>query len=318
MNIINNLDDATLIKEFISGKKQLVFNQNLCVEPVSNNLQLLTKKGLLLATLNEAGLYKIVFVKPHTNYCEIIHNNLLEHSIMPTDKLEHGLMRYEYNPIPLGYQIHHAESNALWKIWRQNLSHKATQNTSHKLDIEKPLSILAFTNEGWQPVIEIAYGNESVFIKTCIDEIVVHMSDRIFWSSPKEDTEIYTVEKEKTTKNETETQGITAISKINLPEIDTEIFDEPVTILQTNTWNITQIQENSEQYKTSESLTEVAIPTISKTKSHNSTNNILSVFQGKLYIQTIEGEIVVEGSNLKFWFSPPEGKNIKPQIVEVK
>ncbi|NJR18590.1 MAG: hypothetical protein HC785_24680 [Calothrix sp. CSU_2_0] len=206
MNIINNLDDATLIKEFISGKNQLLFNQNLCVETALNSLQLLTKKGLLIATLNEAGQYKQVFVKPQTSYSEIIHNILLEQSIMPTNKIEHGLVRYEYNPIPLGYQIHHAEAHTLWKIWRQNISHKPSQIQNPKLDNEKPLSILMFTDEGWQPMIEIAYGNESVFIKTCIDEIVLHLSDRIFWSSPKEDTEISTIEKENNTKTKLKPQ----------------------------------------------------------------------------------------------------------------
>ncbi len=316
MNIIKNLDDATLIKEFISGKKQLIFNQNLCIEPVSDSLQLLTKKGLLLATLNEAGQYKVVFIKPQTTYCEIIHNMLLEHSIMPTEKIEHGLMRYEYKPIPLGYQIHHAESNVLWKIWRQNSSHKTSQNISSKLDTEKPLYILAFTSEGWQPVIEMASGNESIFIRTCIDEIVVHLSDRIFWSSPKEDTQISTIEKGNNTKNEIETTIVT--NKNNSPQIVMDICDEPVTILQTSPWNIIPTKENNEKHETNKYLTEVATSTQSKVTSHTSTNNILSIFQGKLYIQTIEGEIVVEGSHLKFWFSPPEGKNITPQIVEVK
>jgi hypothetical protein len=46
-------------------------------------------------------------------------------------------------------------------------------------------------------------------------------------------------------------------------------------------------------------------------------NNILSVYQGKLYIQTVEGEIVVEGSNLRFWFTPPEGEEAMPMAVEV-
>jgi hypothetical protein len=312
MNTINSLDDNTLIKEFISGIKQLIFNQNLCIEPVYNSLQLLTKKGLLLATLSDAGQYKTVFVKPQTSYCEIIHTILLEQSIMPTDEVEHGLIRYEYNPIPLGYQIHHGEANALWKIWRQNISHKKSQNTSSKLDIEKHLSILAFTKEGWQPVIEISYGNESVFIKTCVDEIVVHISDRIFWSSPKEDTEISTIEQE----NKAETT--TMRNQNNLAEISTDISDEPVTILQTTPWNIMQTQENIEKIEPDKPVMEIANPTSSKMTSQTSTNNILSIFQGKLYIQTIEGEIVVDGSHLKFWFSPPEGKNITPQIVKVK
>jgi hypothetical protein len=308
MKTINSLDDTTLIKEFISGRKQLIFNQNLSIEPVYNSLQLLTKKGLLLATLSDAGQYKTVFVKPQTSYCEIIHNILLEQSIMPTNEVEHGLIRYEYNPIPLGYQIHHAEANALWKIWRQNVK--------SKLDIEKHLSILAFTKEGWQPVIEISYGNESVFIKTCVDEIVVHISDRIFWSSPKEDMEIYTVEQKNKIKKTDETTTVT--SKNNITGMGIDIYDEPVTILQTNPWNIISTQEDAEKIKTNESLMEVANPKISNMASRTSTNNILSIFQGKLYIQTIEGEIVVDGSHLKFWFSPPEGKNIAPQIVEIK
>ncbi|NJR18589.1 MAG: hypothetical protein HC785_24675 [Calothrix sp. CSU_2_0] len=107
-------------------------------------------------------------------------------------------------------------------------------------------------------------------------------------------------------------------NKNNLSQIDMDISDEPVTIFQTTPWNTMQIKENIEKYEANESLIEVTTPAPSKVASRTSTNNILSIFQGKLYIQTIEGEIVVEGSHLKFWFSPPEGKNITPQIVEVK
>ncbi|OKH41413.1 hypothetical protein NIES2101_34320 [Calothrix sp. HK-06] len=52
--------------------------------------------------------------------------------------------------------------------------------------------------------------------------------------------------------------------------------------------------------------------------SSKTAGNVLSIDQGRLYIQTIEGEIVVEGSDLAFWFSPPEGQSIQPQPLKVK
>jgi redox-sensitive bicupin YhaK (pirin superfamily) len=52
--------------------------------------------------------------------------------------------------------------------------------------------------------------------------------------------------------------------------------------------------------------------------STSTNKNILSIDKGKLYIQTIEGEIVVEGTHIRFGFSPPEGQNIIPQPIEVK
>lgn len=74
-----------------------------------------------------------------------------------------------------------------------------------------------------------------------------------------------------------------------------------------------EAQVNQESKQAQQSLVSSSTNNGSKT-----TGNVLSVYQGRLYVQTIEGEIVVEGSDLAFWFSPPEGQDIKPQPIKVK
>ncbi len=294
MNTVNLLDDISLVTEYIQGKNKLGFNNNLRVEPVGETIQLLTKKGVLLASVNVASRFKIILVRQNSNYWELINKILLENSLMPTGKLVNELMRYEYYPIPRGYQINYAEANELWQYWQRNIN----QNT----DCIKRLNLLVFNPEGWQPIKDVGLSNETVFIKTYSSDVVVHNCSRIAWLAPTRDSETYHSQNDNFVKS---------IPQNSLPAILEDTKSEKLQLVAQNMlWSEAQVNKEIEEVQ------QPAVPT--STKNSSNTGNVLSIYQGRLYIQTIEGEIVVEGSDLAFWFSPPEGQDIKPQPVKVK
>jgi hypothetical protein len=284
MNPVNTLDDIALIQQFIQGKVKLSFNHSLRVEPVADTVQLLTKKGLLLATANLASQFKVIFVRQESAYWQQINHVLLENQLMPTGKIINGLMHYEYHPVPIGYQINYAEALNIWKLWRSHAH-------NHKLENCARINLLIFAEDSWQPIQEMAFSQESVFIKTYASEIMLHSSDRLVWISPTEDNQAPAIlEPIPTSQNNLES---TTLNDAQLQPVNQTL------------WEPSQVSDK-------QPISQLPLPSISKNK------NILSIDKGKLYIQTIEGEIVVEGSNLRFWFSPPEGQNIVPQPIEVK
>ncbi|RUT07620.1 hypothetical protein DSM106972_018800 [Dulcicalothrix desertica PCC 7102] len=292
MNTVNLLDDVSLIKEYIQGKNKLGFNNNLRVEPVGETIQLLTKKGVMLASVNIASQFKVVLVRQDSNYWELINKILLENSLMPTGKLVNELMRYEYHPIPRGYQINYAEANQLWQYWQRNIN----QNT----DGTRRLNLLVFNPEGWQPIKDVGLSNETVFIKTYASDVVIHNCSRIAWLAPIRESFDSLPQKPTFVK-----PTVPAIVEEDTAHENLQL------VVQNMLWSQAQVTKEVEQVQQPSVLN-------STKNSSKTAGNVLSIDQGRLYIQTIEGEIVVEGSDLAFWFSPPEGQNIQPQPVKVK
>ncbi|BAZ17088.1 hypothetical protein NIES4071_89660 [Calothrix sp. NIES-4071] len=294
MNTANLLDDISLIKEYIEGKNKLGFNHNLRIEPIGQTIQLLNKKGILLASVNVASQFKVILVRQNSNYWELINKILLENSLMPTGKLVNELMRYEYHPIPRGYKINYAEANELWLYWQRN--------TSQDTEGTKRLNLLVFNPQGWQPIKDIGLSNETVFIKTYGSDVVVHNCSRIAWLAPTRDID---------TLNSQNFDFGELAAQQNLPAILEDSNSENLEIVVQNMlWSGATVNKETEQ---------IQQPHMSaSTHSSSNTGSVLNIYQGRLYIQTIEGEIVVEGSDLAFWFSPPEGQDIKPQPVKVK
>lgn len=278
MKTINSLDDITLINQYIQGQTKLAFNQNLRIESISETIQLLTKKGFLLATINLANQSKFFIVRQNSNYWELLNQVLLENNFMPTGTSDNGLMRYEYYPIPLGYQMYYTEVRHLWKLWRSQVNLKQKNPAQLNLQI--------FSENSFQKIQEMAFSQESIYIKTCVNEILVENSDRVIWiGSAQAQPETTTAMSANTLSNDNN-----SLKASNIPSEDFLFLHQ-------------------DHLQASEQL--LSIPAIT-------TENIVSFSQGKLYIQTTQGEIVVEGSNLKFRFNQPEVRNIIPQPLQVR
>lgn len=266
MATLNLIDDKTLVSQFVQGKTKLASNQNLRIESISTTVQLFSKKGLLLASINLASESKVFLVRQSSPNLQLINEVLLENNFIPTGKLENGLMRYEYYHIPVGYQMNYTEVRYLWKFWRSQMNFRERNQQNFRL--------LIFTGNGFQKVLDMAFNQESFYIKTTNSEVLVQVDDRVIWMSAEQSQ------------------------------------SEPTTMIQAHKApgsNLLGLYQ--EQIQPSEQLSSMAAIT---------TNNIVRFDQGKLYIQTTEGEIVVEGSNLKYSLSDRKVEHCNTQSVAVR
>jgi hypothetical protein len=275
---MNTLDDNTLIEKFVKGQVTLLFNRNLVVEPDSGVIQLRTRQGKLLASLTRNGKIKSFLVREESGYWEVINQMLIENYLIPNSLADQGFIKYEYSPVPTDYKINYTSSVLLWRNWEL----KIYQNPN----ISDIPAFLISTPSGWQPITELEFSLDNLFIKTTVNDLVLYAADKLVWLSPiqqKPASQVFYEQVFANVNNDIRNQAVISHSP-----------DKSVTPLAFSLAN--RLPENSS------SLTN---------------KNILNIYQGKLYIQTIEGEIVVEGQNLKFWFIPKEGQSITPQVVEI-
>ncbi|MBD2353337.1 hypothetical protein H6G41_01655 [Tolypothrix sp. FACHB-123] len=278
MTNLNLMDDKKLISQYVQGKTKLAFNQNFRIESISTTIQLLTKKGFLLASINLSSSSKVFLVRQNSNHLELINEVLLENNFIPTGKIENGLMRYEYYHIPAGYQMNYTEVRYVWKLWRaQTICRDRNQ---------AKLKLMIFTGNGFQNIHEMAFSRESLYITTTNNEVLVQAGDRVIWLSAEQ----------------SQSEPTTAIQAHTTLKSDR-------TPAESNTTANNLLDLYQEQIQPSEQLLSMAAIT---------TNNIVRFDQGKLYIQTSEGEIVVEGSNLKFSLNERRVENFTAQPVSVR
>lgn len=288
MKTMNLMNDQILIEQYIQGKIKLGFSQNFRIESIGETIQLLTKNGFFIATTNLADETRVFQVRQESHHWESLNQILLDNRFMPTIKSGSGLLQYEYYPLPKCYKMNYTEALDLWKLWRSHCNLKVNNC--------EQLNLLVLNNNNWQKIQDIAFSRESVFIKTPADEIVVDNCDRVLWLLyVQEEPELATV-----------IQTSKVVKENNSPQIAKVADNQSMCVVQDK-------QQND--YVACESNPFIASLVSSPTVT---TNNIVKLHQGKLYIQTPEGEVVVEGSNLKFWFTQAETQNLVPQSVVLK
>jgi len=272
---MSTIDNSTLIQQFVQGKLTLSSNQNLRIEPALDAVQLMTKKGSVLATVKLASKIRAILVREESNFSDAISQILVDNNYMPTGTIEQGLIRYEQHHVPPGYRMNYAEARLLWKTWWNKENPRLGNHTQPNLMIS--------TTIGWESIKAMAFSQGNVYVKTHKDELMLCGSDRVVWLSPTSEQPL------------TEPAGDTPQYQEFEPEFPTD----------------------SESYAFSEEMRvpppPPPVPVLPTTRN----TSILSIHEGKLYIRTIDGEIVVEGTDLAFWMCPPEGVDIKPEVIKV-
>ncbi len=167
-------DDATLIHKFILGEGELLSNPHLRVESAFDMVQLIAKKGGVLAVIKQNCQIASVLVNLSSPYLRLIHGILLKHSFVPLGKLENKVfLKYEYHQIPAGYEINYTSAKTLWSKWY-------TQTyRSRKQAIE--IDILVLIRSAWYPIRNISYTPGEFFIETLVGELHLHNEDRVVW-----------------------------------------------------------------------------------------------------------------------------------------
>jgi len=168
------LDDATLIHKFILGEGELLSNPHLRVESAFDMVQLIAKKGGVVAVIKQNCQIASVLVNLSSPYLRLIHSVLLKYSFVPLGKLENKVfLKYEYHEVPAGYQINYTSAKTLWSKWY-------TQTyRSRKQAIE--LDILVLIRSAWYPIRNISYTPGEFFIETLVGESHLHNEDRVVW-----------------------------------------------------------------------------------------------------------------------------------------
>jgi hypothetical protein len=178
---MTQVDDNTVIQRFVQGEMALLANANLRVEPAFNTVQLLAKRGGPIATAKLVGQIRSVLLRYSSTYGEAVNRALVDNGYIPVGITAQGLTQYEHRSIPTGYAANHTPARYLWKLWRARHG---------KMHLPNQLSLMVMTANGWEPVQEIEFGQDSrFFVRVPSDEIMLDSNDLIVWLSPIENKE---------------------------------------------------------------------------------------------------------------------------------
>ncbi len=297
---MNILDDASLILQFVRQEGALASNQNLRIEPAFDSVQLIAKRGGLLATLKVQNNGPKVLVRRRSEYCNLVHQVLVENHFIPMNPSEKSeFTQYERRQIPDGYKLNCAEARFLWKEWWTNVRQGNRNNIQTDLVI--------FCRNTWYPIREIVCSHGTLFITTLVSEFVYQGSDLVVWLS-KESSQV--AENQATEK----LPQALPIPQPNRSDPSKPVFRQSPGRTAFVGRSLPPLAASPAQVNSPGSR--------GNEKSENSATRpdlrqVLKFRQGKLYITTAIGEIVVEGSHLKFWLNDEEPA-IAPKTVNIE
>ncbi len=175
-NLLDRLDDRTIVWRFAQGKKRLVVNQNLRIDYAHNSLQLSTPTGELIAIHKVAEKLHYILVKKDSKYSDMIQTTISEFQFIPIDNVtsERGFMRYQKYEIPTNYTLQYESAELLWQNWQD---YKQQVNTSLRLDI------LILARSKWYRVQQMICADNRLDLQTRLGLISFSLRDRIAWIS---------------------------------------------------------------------------------------------------------------------------------------
>jgi hypothetical protein len=173
-NVLDNLDDESIIRRFARGKKRLVSNQYLRVDYAHNSLQLSTAGGDLIAIHKIAERLHYILVKKDNEYADLIHTLILEYQFIPIDNttVDRRFVRYQKYDVPEGYKLRYDLGQELWQTWQEN---------QQQFTVGLRLDILILAKSKWYRVQDLHQNGERLDIQTRLGIISVSQRDTIAW-----------------------------------------------------------------------------------------------------------------------------------------
>lgn len=281
------LDDIALIRQFVSGEATLASNQNLRVESTFNGAQLLAKRSGLIATAKlSTGQVSAVVAKQSSEYWGVLHQVLQEYGFTPTATAgQTGTMEYVRRSVPPGYHINYTEARLLWREWwtRNGRNWSRTMQLNVLIFIEK--------RQQWYPIREIICHEGVLYIKTLVAEIAIAITDSLVWLSsiPPESKEV----ESRSQPPQTPVQPEPAVSSGNPPQFDS------------TSWQTFATPEQEVPTPANAKLSEPSLSEQSTTNSRPALESVARIANGRLYVKTPLGVLVVEGNNLKYGLNRP-------------
>jgi hypothetical protein len=171
---MTSLDDLTLLQWFVSGDATLEANQSLRVQPTNRVRQLLGRRGKLLATAYDEAFPSHIEVRKGTEYGDILHQVLVDHHFVPVGQgVESQVLCYAYYPIPEGYHLVYDQARQLWKQW--------WTHPSHLRDRHLQLDLFVLAEHQWHPIRSITLNRSTLYVETMGGESVHHGDDMMVW-----------------------------------------------------------------------------------------------------------------------------------------
>ncbi|MGA7932149.1 MAG: hypothetical protein WCA35_01080 [Kovacikia sp.] len=294
---MNTLDDASLIQKFVKREVTLLSNQNLRVESAFDSVQLLAKRGGLVATIKQTKDGCTIEVRQRSEYGQQVHQALIANNFIPIgDPGKSEFWQYaEYKP-PAGYKLHCTEARFLWKEWwtRVRYSNRSAIQTD----------LLIHVRDTWYPIRESVCSQGLLYITTLVSEFVFKGTDQVIWLSkiPNHGS----ARQLKTTASAIPASVQAAAKKPSDQSSQEQLLTHPVIVAK----ELPSRPASSTPAEVPLSHTKEGLET---TGLHSDLRQVVEIRQGKLYIMTALGEVVVEGANLKFRLNdekPPAKKPI--------
>ncbi|MBL1173735.1 hypothetical protein [Pantanalinema sp. GBBB05] len=278
---MNTLDDLVLIQKFIRGETTLLANQRLRVESVFDSIQLLAKRGGLIATIKQSSEGLAVLLRRDSDYYGLVHQCLLDRSFMPTGVIDaSGFEQYCLCRVPAGYKLNCTEARALWKEWWMSARH------GNRSSIQT--NLLIFTRNTWYPIREIACNQGTVFISTLVTEVMLQGTDQVIWLSRLPGEALDAARSFSQNPAAAPTVQYT-YDKLGRPTVVRSTApDRPEAVGSHHPAALPKQVDDSEAG-------------ISTAALRPDLRQVVKMRHGKLYITTAVGEIVVQGGNLQFW-----------------
>lgn len=328
--VIRKVDDQTLIRKFIRGEVTLLANSNLRVETHFDTVQLLTRRGGLIAACKLVGTVRSALVKPGSDYWSMILYALEEAGFLPVKSADNqGFVTYEQHEVPPGYQVHSTEAKFLWKEFRnyQRFPHRAAD-------------LLLFSNGLWCP-IETLFSSQGMLVvrtkrtpRTPSEEFLFNFSDIVLWLNNLDAGEVTCIlapalpavaTPEATSNPPQPSPPSRETSARKLPQLAESLAKLNSLALQSTVTAPPAVIEQAPIQRTQASSQPISSPAIPvqatnsasarplRTQSSvlasqpgrsiaqlNPEGFVVKYHQGRLYITTEMGEVVVEGGDLRF------------------
>lgn len=168
------VSDLTLIQRFVKGELTLAANANLRIESSFHTVQLLTRRGVLLAATSSQSDHSMITVRSATDYLDTLVKVLEEEQYVLTHQVDsQGLLRFEKRSIPEGYRVKCTDAKQLWKTWWT----KAKHTSIHAIEME----LLVFVRGTWYPIREIVCNQGNIFVRTLVTEMELRVDTLVPW-----------------------------------------------------------------------------------------------------------------------------------------
>lgn len=291
------LDDQSLIQGFVESRSALLSNQQLRIESTFDARQLLARKEGVVATIKQVNNQEVVLVRHKSDFWQMIHEALVAAHFIPLSYPDKkGFIEYQKHEIPAGYTLSYDEARLLWKDWWI----RKRKYNSQTIQME----LLLMVRKRWFPVRDIISNEGTLYITTLVGDITLSGSDCVAWltRTDKQSPGSHLGRRLATPGANPSTNAIP-----NQPAAPTGAHPyahhiprklPPTNSLPSSTPAPTPAQSVA---PTQRQQPPTQLGTAETTTTHANLKTVIRSEQGRLFIRTAIGEVVVEGANLKCW-----------------